>query len=62
MLKMNKHLWTNVSQRLKFLSTTSSTNATASINDEWNKLAQKQLKGQSPDTLVWPTAEVVFEL
>jgi hypothetical protein len=26
--------------------------------EEWKKLAQAQLKGKSPDTLVWQTAEV----
>lgn len=29
-----------------------------SLNDDWKKLAEKQLKGKSVDGLVWKTPEV----
>ena len=30
------------------------------LEDEWKKLAERQLKGQSVDSLIWHTAEVII--
>ena len=43
---ISKNLFSNSCPRLK-------------INDEWKKLAEKQLKGKSPESLIWHTPEVL---
>lgn len=30
------------------------------LYDDWKKLAEKPLKGKSPESLIWKTPEVVF--
>ncbi len=43
------------SSRLRYIQTSASN--LSALQDEWKKLAEIQLKGKSPDTLVWNTAE-----
>ena len=51
------------SKKLKRLTTsshallTTSTKLNSKLTDEWAKIAEKQLKGKSPESIVWHTAE-----
>ena len=59
---MQRHFNTNQIKKfnifLNGFKNISSSSSRLSLQDNWKKIATKQLKGQSPDTLIWKTAEV----